>query len=58
MDVVDQVPGCGPGVHDSLMLSAEATIRAWEAIVEPDAGFAGIPLPSPPGVFDCDGGSP
>jgi microsomal dipeptidase-like Zn-dependent dipeptidase len=55
--VVRDYPGCGEQVYDSLMLSAEATLRAWEAIDTPDAGRP-PPLPSlrfdtcqtPPGV--------
>lgn len=37
MAIVSAYPGCGMDVHDSLMLSAEATIRAWEWIVDPCA---------------------
>jgi len=53
--VVDAYPHCGHDVRDSLMLSAEATIRAWEQI-------NGDPAPATPlpwAAFDCeDGGSP
>jgi hypothetical protein len=32
MGIIKQYPGCGTDVYESLMLSAEATIRAWEAM--------------------------
>ncbi len=43
---------CGRSVYDSLMLSAEATIRAWDAIENPDAAPASMPLLP----FDCGAG--
>ena len=43
-------PGCGSDVRDSLMLSAEATLRAWEAIVDPSS--ASRP-PLPRATFQC-----
>jgi microsomal dipeptidase-like Zn-dependent dipeptidase len=46
--IIDAYPGCGKDVHDSLMLSAEATIRAWEMIV---GAPARPPLPTRP--FAC-----
>lgn len=42
---VGEYPGCGKDVRASLMLSAEATLRAWEAIVDPAAAKARAPLP-------------
>ncbi|MGH7440098.1 MAG: hypothetical protein ACRENE_30780 [Polyangiaceae bacterium] len=33
MAIIKTYPGCGADVYDSLMLSAEATIRTWEAIL-------------------------
>ncbi|HEY4014464.1 MAG TPA: hypothetical protein VGM06_14080 [Polyangiaceae bacterium] len=50
MGIIAAYPGCGADVHASLMLSAEATIRAWEAIVEPTAP-ARAPLPT--AAFAC-----
>jgi microsomal dipeptidase-like Zn-dependent dipeptidase len=48
--IVAAYPGCGQDVYDSLMLSAEATIRAWEAIVDPSAP----PRPALPSAgFNC-----
>lgn len=44
-------PGCGTDVHDSLMLSAEATLRAWEDIAEPGQHPGRTPLPARP--FAC-----
>ena len=49
--IVAQYPGCGGDVHDSLMLSAEATLRAWERIVDPQTAAARPPLPTRP--FAC-----
>lgn len=46
-------PGCGADVRDSLMLSAERTIRAWEKIVDPTAPPR---PPLPVRDFVCDGG--
>lgn len=37
LGVVAAYPGCGEDVRSSLMLSAEATLRAWERIVDPTA---------------------
>ncbi len=55
--IIDTYPGCGHDVHDSLMLSAEATLRAWEAIVDPETLATRPPLPKatfacgpPPGI--------
>jgi len=55
--IIDEYPGCGHDVHDSLMLSAEATLRAWEAIVDPQTLATRPPLPKaafacgpPPGI--------
>ena len=50
---VREYPGCGHDVHDSLMLSAEATIRAWEALVNPAR-----PIPAPMPVRDFECGAP
>ncbi len=54
--IVEAYPGCGGDVRDSLMLSAEATLRAWEKVVDPTAPPR-PPLPTrpflcalPPGV--------
>ena len=46
-------PGCGPAVYDSLMLSAEATLRAWEWIVDPTTAASHHALPTAPGIFEC-----
>ncbi len=49
-------PVCGHAVYDSLMLSAEATLRAWEQIADPAAAAMHDkhPLPTaPPGTFVC-----
>ncbi len=51
MSIIEKYPGCGHDVHDSLMLSAEATIRAWETILDPGK-WAGKPLPQ--ATFHCD----
>jgi microsomal dipeptidase-like Zn-dependent dipeptidase len=48
---VAKYPGCGADVHDSLMLSAEATIRMWEAMLDPAAARHRRPLPR--ASFDC-----
>ncbi len=40
MALIKTYPGCGADVHDSLMLSAEATLRAWEAIATPGMTYA------------------
>jgi hypothetical protein len=45
------IPGCGPDVRDSLMLSAEAAIRTWEALVDPGAPPR---PPLPTRAFACD----
>jgi microsomal dipeptidase-like Zn-dependent dipeptidase len=48
--IIDAYPGCGPDVYDSLMMSAEATIRAWETMVHP----AAAPRPQlPTRTFAC-----
>ena len=44
---------CGQSVHDSLMLSAEATIRAWEAIENPTRAAPTMPVMT----FPCGGGA-
>jgi microsomal dipeptidase-like Zn-dependent dipeptidase len=51
VSIVKAYPGCGPDVYDSLMLSAEATLRLWEAVTNqvPDGGRS--PLPQKP--FAC-----
>jgi microsomal dipeptidase-like Zn-dependent dipeptidase len=46
---VATAPGCGQDVHDSIMLSAEATIRAWEAVGNPSSS----PAPLPKRAFQC-----
>jgi hypothetical protein len=55
--IVSEYPGCGTDIRNSLMLSAEATLRAWEAIVDPITFASRPPLPTatfacgpPPGV--------
>jgi microsomal dipeptidase-like Zn-dependent dipeptidase len=48
MGVIRQYPGCGADVYESLMLSAEATLRAWEAM-DPNAPRP-APLPKANGI--------
>jgi hypothetical protein len=50
LEAVREYPGCGQDVHDSLMLSAEATIRAWEALLDPTRP---PPPPLPARTFEC-----
>jgi hypothetical protein len=50
--LIERYPGCGKDVHSSLMLSAEATLRAWEAL----RGEAKDRPPLPRRPFAC--GSP
>ncbi|MBK7864203.1 MAG: hypothetical protein IPJ65_37525 [Archangiaceae bacterium] len=56
VSLVDAYPGCGHDVRNSLMLSAEATLRSWEIAL--DAGARGSFAPLPVGAFRCDGGAP
>jgi microsomal dipeptidase-like Zn-dependent dipeptidase len=49
MGIIRQYPGCGADVYESLMLSAEATLRAWEAM-DPKAPR---PAPLPKASFAC-----
>jgi microsomal dipeptidase-like Zn-dependent dipeptidase len=51
--LVGTYPGCGPDVRDSLMLSAEATLRAWEKAMDPTAPDR---PKLPTALFVCDGG--
>ncbi len=51
VQVAAAYPGCGSDVRDSLMLSAETTLRAWETIVDPMTAAARAPLPR--GNFAC-----
>ncbi len=51
VQVAAAYPGCGEDVRDSLMLSAETTLRAWETIVDPATAAARAPLPR--GNFAC-----
>lgn len=46
------VPGCGDDVRDSLMLSAEVTLRAWEKALNPSITWPDLPVRP----FACDGG--
>jgi microsomal dipeptidase-like Zn-dependent dipeptidase len=50
MSIIPTIPKCGPDVYASLMLSAEATIRAWEEMRTPGI-WAGQSLPT--ASFDC-----
>jgi microsomal dipeptidase-like Zn-dependent dipeptidase len=45
MAIIAAYPGCGADVHDSLMLSAEATLRAWEDMTPSTAPPTRSPLP-------------
>lgn len=48
--IIGDYPGCGRDVRDSLLLSAEQTIRAWELMVNPTM----TPRPPlPKRLFDC-----
>jgi hypothetical protein len=51
--IIRTYPGCGDDVYGSLMLSAEATIRAWEKIAYPPTNRAGSPAPLPTAAFAC-----
>jgi microsomal dipeptidase-like Zn-dependent dipeptidase len=48
--IIGTYPKCGTTVRDSLLLSAEATIRAWELMVNPNTPPR---ADLPPGNFDC-----
>ena len=50
MAAIAAYPVCGPDVYRSLMLSAETTLRAWEAIANPNAQWPDLPK----GTFACD----
>ena len=53
LSIVRDYPVCGDDVYRSLMLSAEGTLRMWEALVDPAALAKRKPLPV--AAFACDG---
>ncbi len=55
--IIDAYPGCGHDVRNSLMLSAEATLRTWEAMVDPTA-MPRAALPTKPIVCPVTGTGP
>jgi len=57
MAIIRTYPGCGNDVHDSLMLSAEATLRAWETMLQPGI-WDGHSLPTRPFVCPDPPGVP
>jgi hypothetical protein len=53
MSIIRDYPDCGADVYDSLMLSAEATLRAWEQL-DPTTAPKRTPLPVlGPSSFTC-----